>query len=297
MNQQPELLSALASTRIRRLPPGSLLVGAGDSYIAAQCAAFLSSLRCNALDPYVLISDPELSRGRTVAFISVSGRTRSNIAAAKIAGRVARRTLAVTADAGSPLARATGGTVLVPYRHKPRVPGTASFTLTLALVLKLESVDCACDFPRLFARAESSAADMRFSEAGLTLFLGNNAAYAVALYAAAKAFEFFGVHAQAELLEEFSHMELFSLRANDAVNIFQSADELRMGLRLANALKDRGYPAALLPSLGRNRVEEVFHSIFLTQLAVTRRMKERNLDLPHFLESDGALGISDSMIY
>jgi fructoselysine-6-P-deglycase FrlB-like protein len=297
VNGQPEPLIACSEKAIRRLPLDSLMVGAGDSYIAAQCAAFLSSFKCRALDPYVLLSDPELSRGRTVAFISVSGRTQSNVAAARSVKRIAKRTLAVTANPVSPLAECAGETLLIPYPYQPRVPGTLSFTLSLVTALKLASVECKCDFPRLFAQAKSAAGSLCFSKNRLTLFLGNHAAYTVALYAAAKTFEFFGTPAQAELLEEFSHMVLFSLGTRDTVNVFQSADPSKIGNKLVAALGNNGYSASLLTSHGKNRVEEAFYFVFLTQLAVINRMRELGLCRPRFLDSAGRLGVSDAMIY
>lgn len=297
VNKQPELLSAFAQKKLPCVPRDSLLVGAGDSYVAGQCAALLSSFRCIAVDPYLLISAPKLSRGRTVVFISVSGRTRSNIVAAKKVSGIARSTLGVTANSDSPLAGATDKALVIPYQYKSRAPGTLSFTLSLVAALKLASVGCDCGFSHLFGQAESQASILKFSEGGCTFFLGNHAAYAAALYAAAKTYEFFGERAQAELLEEFSHMELFSLRKDDAVNIFSSADPSGVSGRLARALTARGYRAALVESRGADRVEETFHAIFVTQLAVVQRMRANGLVVPYFMKSRQKLGLSDAMIY
>lgn len=297
VDSQPTRLGPLAQKRLPSIPPGSLLVGAGDSYVAAQCAELLSGFRCIAVDPYLLASDPQLSKGRTVAFISVSGRTRSNIAAAKKVQGIARSILGVTANANSPLAEATGRALIIPYEYRPRVPGTLSFSLSLVTALKLASVRCKCDFTRLFDKAKSDGSTLRFSGAGSTFFLGNHAAFAVALYAAAKTYEFLGGRAQAQQLEEFGHLELFSLRRSDVVNIFSFADPSGVGGRLASALADREYRAALVRSRGSNTVEEVFYAIFQVQLACIERMRATGLTVPFFMTSRQKLSTSDEMIY
>lgn len=296
---QPERLAAFAAEKLVEMPGGSLLVGAGDSYIAGRCTALLSSFRCLSLDPYVLIASPELSRGRTVAFISVSGRTRSNVAAARRVRRLARRTIAVTASAESALARSTDETLQIPFPYRPRMPGTLSFTLSLVAALRLAAVDCRRDFRRLYQEAEKASQQVRFSNGGTTFFLGNHADYEVSLYAAAKVYEFFGGRAQAELLEEFSHLELFSLRSADAVNVFLSADPSGAGPRLVAALRRNGYEAASFGETERaeTMTDAVFRNTFLVQLAVMERMKSRKLSVPYFMKSRKKLDVSDSMIY
>ena len=294
---QPRLLGSFSRKNLPILPPGSLLAGAGDSHVAAQCASLLSSFRLLAVDPYLLFSDPGLAKNRVVAFISVSGRTRSNVAAAKRLDGISRDTLAVTSDPTSPLAEATKDTLVMPYDYRPRMPGTLSFTLSLVAALKLAAIPCDCGFQRLFRRARVEAHAIKFSDSGSTFFLGNHAAYFVAQYAAAKTYEFFGAPAQAELLEEFSHLELFSLRRADEVNVFSLADPSRIGRVLAAALLGRRYSATLVPAYGNNQVEEVFHAVFATQLAAIERTRSKGLSVPRFLRSGRRLGVSDAMIY
>jgi fructoselysine-6-P-deglycase FrlB-like protein len=294
---QTRKLSVLAKTRTPSIPTGSLLVGAGDSYVVSQCTAFLSSFRCMAIDPYTLMYAPDLAKNRTAVFISVSGRTRSNVTAAEKVKSLAERTIAVTASSASPLAKATSEVVLIPYDYRPRTPGTLSFTLSLLATLKLASAYTQCDFPYVFEQAASRKPNLRISKDGTTFYLGNHAGFAIAQYATAKTYEFFGSHAQGALLEEFSHMELFSLRKKDTVNVFQTADPAGLGVRLVDQLGRKGYSAALIERRGRNRMEEVFHSIFVIQLAILRQMKERGLVIPSFMRSRQKLELSDMIIY
>jgi len=294
---QPILLSKMRDEKVEVVPEGSILVGAGDSYAAALCASYLSSMRCLALDPYELIAAPELARSKTVVFVSVSGRTRSNIAAARRIGHSATETVAVTANRQSPLAKGVNRTLLLPHDYRPRTPGMASFTLSLLACAKLSSSDLDANFADAFSAGKKTSKRLRLSKGGLTFFLGNQALYAVSIYAAAKLFEFFGARAIYQRLEEFSHMELFSLKRGDAINIYEGFDPLRVGSRLEKSLGEAGYTSSLAGSGGLNDLESVFSAVFATQLAVLRWVGEAKIKRPYVSGAEEKLRVSDSMIY
>jgi len=275
---------------------GSIFVGAGDSYAAALCGFYISGGHCLALDPYSLAGAPTTAAGREVFFVSASGRTSANIAAARRVRGVARVTTAMTADHRSKLAGVTDRTVRLPMTLVPRSPGLLSFSLSLLAVLKASNVNVSCDFRRAFQIAGSDCRKVLFGR-GTTYFLGNSAAYAVSTYAAAKVYEFFGAKAHAELLEEFSHMELFSLSKSDAVNVFSCFDASGIGSKLISALAKHGFKSRVTPSRGSTVAERLFHSVFVTQLAVLREAKRSKLSEPHFLKTKDRLAISDAMIY
>jgi len=275
---------------------GSIFVGAGDSYAAALCGFYNSGGRCLALDPYSLASAPAFAAGREVFFVSASGRTSSNIAAARMVKGVARVTTAITADHRSKLAAVTDRTVKLAMTLVPRSPGLLSFSLSLLAVLKASNGNVSCDFRRAFQMAESDCREVSFGR-GTTYFLGNSAAYAVSIYAAAKIYELFGRKAHAELLEEFSHMQLFSLIKSDAVNVFSCFDTSGIGSKLRSALAKQGFESHLIQSRGSTVAERLFHSVFVSQLAVLREAERRRLSEPHFLKTKDKLDISDAMIY
>jgi hypothetical protein len=295
---QPEVLKAFASSRFPTASGGSILVGAGDSYAAALAAFYATSGRCLALDPYSLIAYSEMAKGREVFFISVSGRTSSNVAAAKKVSALAGRTTAITSDSESKLAQLTDRTVRLPMKAVPRTPGLLSFTTSLLAVLKITRSGFTCDFGRALRDAESTSKEAIFgSGRGTTYFLGNGAAYAVSLYAAAKVYEFIGAKAHAELLEEFGHLQLFALRKSDTVNIFASFDPSGVGFKLHGLLSARGYACSLVQSKGNSAMEEVFHSVFAAQLAVLHEVQRVGISEPRFLRAKDRLEISDGMIY
>jgi fructoselysine-6-P-deglycase FrlB-like protein len=297
VSSQPASLSAFLEEPLVRAPAGSIIVGAGDSYAASHIASHLSSMRHTALDPYELASSPALALGKTVYFVSVSGRTASNIAAAKAVAGFAKETTAITANPGGGLSDATDGAIFIPYKFSPRLPGTLSFSLSLLALLKLTEGRFACDFARMYSRAERDAGRIVFSERGTTHFLGNGAAFPACLYAALKVCEIMGSAVQCSLLEEFNHSAVFALNRGDAVNIICAFDPLGLGRKLSVSLRGHGFRASAIPAFGSNPQEQIFYFVFLSQLAVLRKAESKGLSRAYFVRAPGKLSISDSLIY
>jgi hypothetical protein len=295
VKEQPRILAGFAKSKFGKLPVGSIFVGAGDSYAAAVAGLYASNGRCLALDPYSLWSSPEMASGREVVFVSTSGRTASNIAAAERVKGIAGRTWAITADEDSILAKATDETIRIPMEYAPRATGMLSFSLSLLAVLRMSSTLGSADFEESFALAKERSGTVRFGR-GTTYFLGNSAAFAVSLYAAAKGYELLGTKCHAELLEEFSHKEVFSLRRHDIVNIFGCFDPAGMGKKLARLLSRQGCSANLVGG-GGPATDALFSSVFAAQLAALRETSRRGLSKPNFISSRASLAVSDSMIY
>src|SRR4029077_11161715 len=102
--------------------------------------------------------------------------------------------------------------------------------------------------------------------------------------------------AQPSLLEEFSHMPLFSLSASDSVNVVESPEGGK-GERLFGKLSEGGYPSSLITLEGGGRVERLYSLIFALQIAAVNAAKRRGLKVPYFLTAKKKLKISDEMIY
>ncbi|MDG6983136.1 MAG: hypothetical protein JRN28_01060 [Nitrososphaerota archaeon] len=293
---QPGALASYAKARLPSAPAGSIFAGAGDSYAAALLGFYASRGRCIALDPYTLASEPEAARGVEVFFISVSGRTSSNALALSRVKRVAKKTTLLTADDGSPLARGADEIVRLPMSYAPRSPGILSFSLSALAVLKVVGAAAPCDFPATLERAKADSKSPSLAT-GTTYFLGNSLAHAAALYAAAKVYEILGRRAQAEALEEFSHMELFSLGRSDAVNIFSAFDPDRMSGKLKRALAAEGFASAAVPARGMSATEHFFHCVFVSQLWCLAEARRAGIAAPRFLTEARRLRVSDRMIY
>jgi fructoselysine-6-P-deglycase FrlB-like protein len=230
-------------------------------------------MKCHALDPYELVSDTEVAMGKTTYFVTVSGNTVSSVSAARAARGVAKRRVAITANAKGMIADVVDEVIFIPCGYVPRLPGTLSFSLSVLALLKLAFGRFKCDLTGVSSRARSDAEKLLFSRGGTTYFVGNNAALPVAQYSALKMYEFLGARAQAERLEEFGHAPVFSLRKGDAVNIFCAFDPLRIGQKLAASLRERGFSATAILPFGSNRFERTFYLVFLAQLAVLKRAR------------------------
>jgi fructoselysine-6-P-deglycase FrlB-like protein len=293
---QPSKLEKDARRMLPAAPPGAIFVGAGDSYAAALAAQYASDGALRAVDPYVLSTQPQMAKNQEVFFISVSGRTSSNLEAAQKVRGIARKTTAITAVPGSPLGKLVKRTIPLPMKYAPKTPGMLSFCLSLLVVLKLARGNLTCDFPGAFAKAELDSRRVAFAK-GTTYLLGNALAYPAAVYGAAKTYELLGKKSHAELLEEFSHMQLFSLEKSDAVNVFGAFDPESLGKKLTKALKEEGYSASLIHGWGSNYEERLFHAVFTIQLSVLRESRRRGLTGPNFLVSRERLRTSDEMIY
>lgn len=294
--KQPELLTKFAQRKLDKLSKGSIFVGAGDSYAAALAGFYFSRGECLALDPYYLSVFPKTASGRKVVFVSASGRTSSNLVAARRVKGIADTIVALTADKESRLAMAADSIVRLPMVLRPRMPGALSFSLSVLAVLKMLGVDDRCDFQRAQTAARRSSSEVLFRE-GVTYFLGNAAAHSVALYSAAKVYELLGQRAFSETLEEYSHLQPFSSRKSDAVNIYSCFDTLGKGRKLQKALAGHGYTSSLIETKGTNAMERFFHAVFVAQLSVLQKAEASGLSEPNFLRDKGRLEISDDMIY
>ncbi len=295
--RQPAILGSFLSEPLPEAPQGSLFVGAGDSYAASSVASCLSSMKCQALDSYELISNADVAMGRTVYFVTVSGNTASGVSAARAAREVAKRRVAVTANTKGKIADVVDEVIFIPCGYVPRLPGTLSFSLSILALLRSACGQIKCDFLGADSRARRDARKVLFSDRGTTYFLGNNAAFPIGQYSALKVYEFLGARALAERLEEFGHAPVFSLRKSDAVNIFCAFDPLRIGQRLAASLRERGFSATAILPFGSNRFEQTFYLVFLAQLAVLQRAKSAGRSRPYLVGAKGKLAVSDSMIY
>ena len=163
--------------------------------------------------------------------------------------------------------------------------------------MKLTSGRFKCDFASVSSQARRDAKKLTFSEGGMTRFLDNNAAFPIGQYCALKMYEFLGVRAQADRLEEFSHAPIFALRKHDAVNVFCSFDPSRIGQKLVTSLRRSGFNATAIPPFGLNSFEQAFYFIFLAQFALLERAKSEGRSHPYFVSARSRLAVSDSMIY
>ncbi len=284
-------------------PEDTVFCGAGDSFACAKFAERLMNFKPRAFDPYDVVLYPEVVRDKKVFFISVSGRTKSNILAAKAAKRRgAREVIAITANPESELARSCSETIELRFsKSHGLTPGTNSFTTALIACGMLFKNPPKLDVKEMLESAKAWALEVTNSPSAAYHFVGSGSFYAVAIYGAAKIFEFAGGVADYQLTEEFSHLNLFSLQKGktDQVVIlrFGANDERAVSLDAyltANRIKSVFVPIRAEKEHVLQRA--VSYSIAIQCLALNVA-RSRGLQGPAFLLDQERLQISSKMIY
>ncbi|HYB03110.1 MAG TPA: SIS domain-containing protein [Nitrososphaerales archaeon] len=276
-----------------------IFVGAGDSLACAQFIERLKNFAPRSMDPYELSQNPLFARDKIVFFISVSGRTRSNIEAARAVEGIAKETVAITANQDSQLAKTCSKTIQLKFRKLPGVtPGTNSFTSSLLACSRMfGSIHAQFDLVPRMARANHWAE--RHSENAETVhFLATGFLFPIAFYGAAKLPEFLGERAEYQLTEEFSHVNLFSMTKKDLAIILKYGSD-PVGAKLCEELNCQGFCAELLDlkEPGTDPLEAaVTYSIYFQYFALNAALR-KGLRGPAFLENSVLLEISNKMIY
>src|SRR5438128_8576713 len=89
--------------RFRHLDPSRMIfTGSGDSLASSIFAHYLSQMQAFAADPFELQLYPRVTRNKTLFITSISGKTRTNIQLAKRVRGLAKKRVAITANAESP---------------------------------------------------------------------------------------------------------------------------------------------------------------------------------------------------
>jgi fructoselysine-6-P-deglycase FrlB-like protein len=276
-----------------------LFVGAGDSFAAAKATEYLSGFRARALDPYDLLLKPTIAEGKHLFVISVSGRTRTNVEAAKAAHGIAKRVTAITSDVRSALAETCDDVIELRFRKIGAVtPGTVSFTTTLlACYSRVRELPAITDLGQAVDSSVKWSDAIELPMAGTVFIVGTGLGYCMAVYGAAKIFEVLGSKSQYQATEQFSHMELFSLSQGDFVLLIPASGEDRKAALLEGTLTRGGWKVA---KISLNESDEVVHSILTSvrlQVLVWRTAQRLGLEECSFKKKEKHLRVSDKMIY
>jgi fructoselysine-6-P-deglycase FrlB-like protein len=298
----PDYVSYFESLKRKEKPENAIFCGSGDSLACALFVERVTEFRARAMDPYDLIICPKIARGKSVYFVSVSGKTLTNIRAARIIKRYdPRKTIAVTANPGSLLVKSCSETIELKFAKSPSItPGTNSFTTSLLACSLLFNKAPRLEVGQMIENAKEWAKGSGNAYNGTYHFVGSGPFFALALYGAAKLFEFARERATYQLIEQFSHLNLFSIdREKDSVFILRSKlDEEKAKFLDAN-LTQAGVRSYLLPMEAKRHSSielAISYAIHLQFLALEVAQK-RGLDEPAFLKDKEILMVSDSMIY
>lgn len=236
---QPDLLTRLlpalrAAVQELTLGTGRIFAGGcGDSAFAAGAATGLfgaAGIDFRPASAMELAFHASLTQGDLAVLMSISGGTRRTVQAAQRSRALGARTLAVTCDADSALARACDQCLVLPFTPlSRRTPHTADYLATLLALAVLAERCCgrrneALDrLPDILAnvieRSGAAAAGLAGTGDGAAkLFvLGQGPNLANAHYIAAKFHEAGGLTALAGETENFVHGMNFMVEPCDTV--------------------------------------------------------------------------------
>jgi fructoselysine-6-P-deglycase FrlB-like protein len=286
-------LSALPRLKLPR-PRGKVaLVGSGDSYVAALAACYLSSGAASCHHPPDIIANPLAAQGRDVHLVSVSGLTKANVLAARVASKTGLHTVAVTADGKSPLAQTCDDVIELEFHGAGKTSGTLGFTASLLACTSLATkgeVACPANLDKLYSQAKSRSAKLSKIRTDSIVILGNSLLYPAAMYGALKFNEVFGTKAFAYPLEDFFHAPLFGLKKRDQILVLESS-------RLANQLRKKGFDAFHVECSRPAAIESLLYAVFFMQHLVLGIAERRDQIDCYFIKNKKMLELSSDVIY
>jgi glucosamine 6-phosphate synthetase-like amidotransferase/phosphosugar isomerase protein len=271
-----------------------LFVGSGDSFVAGLVAHYISSRSAHCCYPTDLIQNPSLADGRSVYVVSISGSTKANILAAKVAKKQGVRTTAITAKPSSLLARTCDQIIELRYRSAGvTTSGTISFTSSMLACISLATKIQLPNLGRIYRLAQDQADRIARKVNRKSYFmLGNGILYPVAIYGALKFNEVFGARAVAYPAEEFCHSPLFSIKKSDQVIALGRDSE-----RLSHRFDRDGFSSVHVDFFNGGRIELLLQSTFFVQLLVLRLAQKNRLTSCYFLKNKKLLRTSSDFIY
>jgi len=301
-NQTQDLPTFASQLRIKHLPklqPSTLIfAGSGDSYAVAVFAQELSRRESVASDPYELLTNISRIRGKNLVIISVSGRTKTNIQLARKAKRMAKETIAVTANPESPLAKECDQTLQLKYRTTGVLTsGTVSFTTSLLACASLLGV-----LPRTVQVKTALtdtvrwATNLKQASERSFLFIGSGVNYALSLYGAAKINEVLGAKAEAVYPEQLGHAKLFVIdKKRDVIASISSGRDKAMERH--KSLRREGFRGLMLMVPRNNVINRSLQiAVYLQQFAFALAKKGRMKECG-FVADRKRLALSNRMIY
>lgn len=276
-----------------------LFTGAGDSFAAAMATEYLAIRKARSLDPYELAREPSIAADQHLYIISVSGRTRSNVEAARSATGIARKVTAITAVQESPLTKSCNDVIELKFHSEARLtPGTSSFTASLlASYSRVRPLPKTLDLSDVYDEALSWCREVEIPRHSSTFLVGTGLTYPLALYGKAKIFEVLGAKAQSQRTEQFSHMELFSLRRDDVTIIIPEGEDDIQARMLQASLDEDSFKTVMLPPRCRDMIEESLRVTIFLQVLAWKTAKDRGMMDCAFINRSDLLRISDRMIY
>jgi len=260
-----------------------VLVGSGDSYAAALAAEGVGAGR--ALDPLDLIVSPPRGPGDAV-LLSVGGRSRRVVEAARLLRSRGFRVVAVTGDERSPLARESDIVVKLVYSGLACGVGAARHAAMLAALAALFGAE---------PRVDASLAEEPLPFDPLVVYTGVGVGAASALYTSLKTCEVLADCAPWWHLEQFSHAPVYGTRG-DTLVVYPDPRCARQRLaEYIDAFREAGFEVVLAPRLDDPWSTAILH-IAVAIASAAAAAEERGIAEPGY-RSHPALERLTRLIY
>jgi len=267
----------------------AIFSGSGDSLVSAMLAESFSGGIVRAMDPLDLLKNKQLVKSKHVYFVSISGNTVSNIKVAK----TTKKTTAITSMPYSRLAKISDKTILLSApNHGVFTAGSISFLESALTCISLIKKINISNHLKLFSKVRLNA--KKFKVTKRIFVLGNLYTYPIAMYCAAKFYEILGYAVQYSKIEQFSHMELFSVKKGDTVIIFEEKNTYNKQLSLH--LKKIGINV-IHPDVPSEKLSQILYCIFFSQFITLFEAKKKKKKDCHFVLAKNIRNVSNQMIY
>ncbi len=289
---QPQFLNKFQpSTPLsRKLQQNIMFTGSGDSLVSAMLAEIFSNFQVKSFDPLDLLKNKSILRNKRVYFISISGNTISNIKVAKMT----KKSTAITSNPKSRLANACNNSIILKFPNSDVfTAGSISFLESALTCISLVKHILIPKNPRIFKKALNDAKKSTFGKR--VFVLGNMYTFPLAMYCAAKIYELLGFDAHYERIEQFAHMELFSVAKGDTVIIFEEKNSHNK--KLVKNLKHIGLNIIHPQIKSKNKIAQLLYYVYFSQLLSLFEAKKRRKKECHFILSKQLRNASNAMIY
>lgn len=267
----------------------SFFTGSGDSLVSAMLAESFSNGLVKSMDPLDLFKNKHLAKSKNIFFVSISGNTLTNVKVAKIA----KNAIAITSKSDSRLAKVSSKIILLTApNHDVFTAGSISFLESALTCISLVTPIKIPNVSKLFLKAKHDAKNSKISKK--IYVLGNLYTFPLAMYCAAKFYEIMGYDVHYSRLEQFSHMELFSVSKGDTVIIFEEKNTHNK--QLAKNLKKIGI-GVIHPNLPSEKYSQMIYCTFFSQLLALIEAKKKQKRDCHFVTAKKIRNVSNQMIY
>jgi fructoselysine-6-P-deglycase FrlB-like protein len=286
----------LNNIRNTKLFDECIYVGSGDSYVAGLIVEYLTNHKCRCYSPSDIFNS-KFIKDKIYCFISVTGKTMANIEIARRAKQADVRTVAVTLNEKSNLAKICDTVVLpkITIRDAPTA-GFSTFVANVVTCMQVSGITVQKKFDVWHKKGVQLSLDLLESimlpKEDSIYLLGNNILYSIALYMSFQMAQFFGSSVIAHKLEEFCHSPIFGLKSSDYTWILGQNEE-----QIRRRLNRLGLRLSYIELYNEDLFAQLFVSIFFVQSLILLLAEKHGYTELQYVMMKDVLKASSDIIY